>query len=190
MKVLNFYPVVTKRLKVSLFAGLCLAFPATQAEVVHTNAHSFDIKITTEVNASAEQAYAAFINVGQWWNPEHSYFGKSEYFSINPIAGGCFCEVNKNQQVQHMQVVYVEPNKQIKLLGGLGPLQMMAANGAMSWKFSPNAETTTITQTYSVTALNEDVVAMIAKAVNAVQTEQQNRLGRYIHEVSNKNVQK
>jgi hypothetical protein len=39
----------------------------------------------------------------------------------------------KNQGgVRHMQVVYVDPGKTLRMIGGLGPLQSMAATGSMT----------------------------------------------------------
>ena len=153
----------------------------THAKITHSNNHSFTIEITSRVNTTPQDAYRAFLSVDQWWIASHSYFGKRENFSITPVAGGCFCEIDGDKQVQHLQVSYVNPGKEIRLLGGLGPLQMMAANGAMQWTFSENATGgTTITQTYRVTALDEDTVTPIANAVNSVQQQQQNQLTDYI----------
>lgn len=173
-----------KQFTLGLCFGIC-ALPA-YAEVIQTNAHSFDINIESTVNASPEQAYSAFLRVEQWWNPEHSWFGSSKNFSLNPIAGGCFCEKSGDNQVQHMQVVFVKPTQEVKLLGALGPLQMMAANGAMRWTFKATASNKTlITQTYRVTALDTELVKMLATAVNGVQQQQQQRLVDYIARTSN-----
>lgn len=167
----------------SLFACFVLTtlHATALAEVTSTNDHSFELKIMTNVPVPPNVAYEAFLRVDQWWNPEHSYFGKSEYFSLDPVAGGCFCEREGKNEVQHMQVVFVQPNKQINMLGGLGPLQMMAAHGAMGWKFEAQENgSTNIVQVYRVTALNADMVEMLAKAVNSVQQQQQERLVAYI----------
>ena len=65
--------------------------------------------------------------------------------TIEAKAGGCFCEKSEEKEVLHMTVSYVEPNKEIRMVGGLGPLQMLGVHGGMSWKFEAiDANTTKI----------------------------------------------
>ena len=76
-----------------------------------------------------------------------------------------------------MVVSYVEPNKEVRMLGGLGPLQMMAVNGAMSWSFKDleNGKTL-ITHRYIVTGYYDEGLDKLAPVVDAVQTGQVKRL--------------
>lgn len=37
-----------------------------------------------------------------------------------PRVGGCFCEINGDQQAWHMAVSFVDPGKTLRLTGGLG----------------------------------------------------------------------
>jgi len=147
------------------------------AEVMNKSAASFSIEIKVETGQSIETVYQQFLNVSDWWDGEHSWFGSAENFYLEPKAGGCFCEVDGDRQVQHMVVSYVEPNKEVRMLGGLGPLQMMAVNGAMSWSFKDleNGKTL-ITHRYTVTGYYDEGLDKLAPVVDAVQTGQVKRL--------------
>jgi len=76
-----------------------------------------------------------------------------------------------------MTVSYVEPNKEIRMVGGLGPLQMLGVHGGMSWKFEPLTENTSkIIFHYQVSGYMEDGFTLLANAVDKVQTIQIERL--------------
>ena len=106
-----------------------------QAEVIESSGSHFRIELKATTAAKIEESYAQFLRIHEWWNAEHSWFGKAEAFTLDPVAGGCFCEIDGNKQVMHMTVSFVNPNKEVRMLGGLGPLQMMAVTGAMTWAF-------------------------------------------------------
>lgn len=155
---------------------LTLARPSSGA-VLESSAHGFKVEIKHVTQTSPESVYAQFLRINEWWDSDHSWFGKSDYFSLDPIAGGCFCEINGSHQVEHMRVVFVNPNQEIRMTGALGPLQMMAVNGAMSWRFTElNNGATEIIHTYTVTGYIKAGFEQIANAVNTVQKGQVMRL--------------
>ena len=43
-----------------------------------------------------------------------------------------------------MRVSFVDPGVEVRMLGGLGPLQMMGLHGAMSWRFEPRQDGGTV----------------------------------------------
>jgi len=153
-------------------------FPmVTTAQVVSSNSNGFTIQIERSVNVDAISAYKKFLDVGSWWDPDHTYFGDSKNLSIDPVAGGCFCEVDGEKQVLHMTVSYVEPNREIRMIGGLGPLQMMGVYGGMSWKFENyGANQTKITHRYQVSGSIEGGMVKLADIVDRVQQTQVNSL--------------
>jgi len=154
-----------------------LYLTSANAEVIHKSATGFSIEIKVESDQNVETVYQQFLNVSDWWDEEHSMFGSADNFYLEPKAGGCFCEIDGDRQVQHMVVSYVEPNKEVRMLGGLGPLQMMAANGAMSWKFEAlENNKTLITHSYTVTGYYKEGLDILAPFVDAVQTGQVKRL--------------
>jgi hypothetical protein len=157
----------------SLKLLVVLAAMSSQAQVVSKNNHGFNLKITAEVAVSAKVAYEQFINVGEWWVADHTYFGDSAGLAIDARAGGCFCEIDGNKEVLHMLVTQVRPGEEIRMVGGLGPLQMMGVHGGMSWRFERiDDERTRIIQTYNVTGYMDGGLDQLAEIVDAVQSGQ------------------
>ncbi len=143
------------------------------AEVISSDSNGFLIQIESDVAVNASTTYNQFIKVGDWWNAEHTYFGKSENLSLQATAGGCFCEIEGNNQVLHMTVSYVDPGKEIRMIGGLGPLQMMGVYGGMSWKFvSTGKNKTRIIHRYQVSGYTDGGLDKLADIVDKVQTIQ------------------
>ncbi len=163
--------------------GLALWFVSFSGigQVVEVGEHGFVISVERTVATSSEKAYQQFVEVKNWWSSEHTYFGDSKNLSIDARAGGCFCEIDGAKQVLHMTVSYVDPNNEIRMVGGLGPLQMMGVQGGMSWKFEKiDKKTTKIIHRYHVVGFLAGGLAKIAGAVNQVQTLQVDRLVKRI----------
>lgn len=155
---------------------LCLSM-AARAEVTDLNASGFVSKHETTVNASAGEAYKAFVGIAQWWNPAHTYSGDAANLTIDARPGGCFCErLPDGGGVQHLAVVYVAPGKALRLVGGLGPLQGSGVAGSMTWSFTPAASGTRIGLSYSVGGYFQGGFDKIAPAVDGVLGEQITRL--------------
>ncbi len=161
-----------------IFLLLIVLSPVLKAEVVDKAELGFHIKVTLEINASHTDVYDQFLKVHEWWDGDHSWFGKADGFYIEPRAGGCFCEkADGKRSVLHMLVSYVDPGSEIKLLGGLGPLQGLGLHGAMSFKFEPiSKDKTRLIHEYRVTGYTKGGLLKLADAVDAVQTLQVKRL--------------
>jgi len=160
----------------ALAAALLLVSVAATAEVVSKGETGFNLRIVGEANVRPMAAYDQFLDVSEWWIESHTWFGNAGSLSIEPQAGGCFCEISGNRQVMHMLVTFVEPGVEIRLVGGLGPLQMMGIHGGMSWRFEKSGTGTRIVQTYNVTGYAPDGLAGLADVVDRVQTDQLNAL--------------
>jgi len=133
----------------------------------------FEINIESTVKKDHKSVYQQFLNVGEWWSADHTYFGQSKNLSIEAKAGGCFCEVSGTKEVLHMTVSFVDPGKEIRMIGGLGPLQMLGIHGGMSWQFIPvNDNETKIIHHYQVVGFKKDGFEKLAPIVNKVQTLQ------------------
>ena len=169
-------------------AGFVLLALTTDAlaEVVAAGETGFNLKITGEVSVTPQEAYDQFVRVNEWWVESHSWFGSRRNFRLETKAGGCFCELKGEQQVLHMLVTFVNPGAEIKMVGGLGPLQMMGLHGGMSWRFEPMEEGrgTRIVQTYQVTGWTPGGLTDLAGIVDAVQTSQLNALVAIIEDRS------
>ncbi len=156
-----------------LLIALSLIAISAQAKVLDKAANGFTIEISVETEASAEQAYQQFLNVGDWWNSDHTWFGDAKKMYIEPNVNGCFCEIDGAKQAIHMTVSYIVPNKEVRMIGGLGPLQMMGIHGGMLWKFEPQENgKLKITHRYQVTGYSKDGIDKLAEIVNQVQTIQ------------------
>ncbi|TPH18146.1 SRPBCC domain-containing protein [Litorilituus lipolyticus] len=160
-----------------LFMLLLLINGTCFAKVISKASNGFSIKIETKVPVNNEVAYQQFLKVGKWWHPDHTWFGKSESLTIIPEVGQCFCEKNGDKQALHMTISYVDPNKEIRMIGGLGPLQMLGIHGGMSWKFEPVTDSTTkIIFTYQVSGYMDNGLDSLAPIVDKVQGIQLARL--------------
>ena len=161
----------------AVLTGLLVFFPLAQAEVTAKSSNGFSLEITAQVNASPEKVYQQFLNIGQWWDSDHTYSGDAANLHLEPKAGGRFYEKDSDMEVLHMTVTYVNPNKAVHLTGGLGPLQMMGVHGGMSWQFKELASgKTEIVHRYQVSGFAEGGLDKLAEVVDRVQAGQVARL--------------
>lgn len=79
-----------------------------------------------------------------------------------------------------MQVVYVDPGKNLRMIGGLGPFQSMAVTGSMTIELSPAGTGTKLELTYAVTGYAPGGMATFAPPVDSVLTQQFTRLKNYV----------
>jgi hypothetical protein len=141
-------------------ATLFLLSAAALADVISKGDTGFTLVITGEVKTTPVEAYDQFIRIEEWWLEGHTWYGKSENLSIEPTAGGCFCEISGDNQVLHMLVSYVQPGVELKMVGGLEPM----------------ADGTRIIQTYNVTGYAPGGLKDVADIVDSIQTSQLNAL--------------
>ena len=162
----------------ALVAGL--AAPAA-ARVVAAVPQGFEVVETVEVAATPAQAYATLAQVGRWWNGEHSYSGDAANMRLEPRPGGCLCERMKDGgAIEHMRVVYAQPNRILRLQGGLGPLQEEGAAGTLTWSIKPAGSGAEITQRYVVGGYVRSGMEKLAPLVDGVMAEQLTRLKRFL----------
>lgn len=159
-----------------------LAVPAPmRAEVVEANASGFALKQTASISAPREKVYKALLRIGSWWDSEHTYSGDAANLRLDARAGGCWCEtLPHGGGVQHMTVVYVDPNKRIVLSGGLGPLQTSGLAGAMTWQLTPQGGATEFVLIYNVGGYAAGGFGDLAGGVDGVLRAQIDRLKRWI----------
>jgi hypothetical protein len=135
---------------IALAVMLCVSRVAA-AEVVEVVPSGFLIRHVVTVDATPEATWKALIDVGNWWNPVHSYSGSAANMFIDPRPGGCFCEKLPNGGgVSHMTVVYASPVTALRMVGGLGPLQGAGLTGSMTWRIVPAPPGVRLDLTYSV----------------------------------------
>jgi uncharacterized protein YndB with AHSA1/START domain len=170
-------------MKQALIAALLLvaAGPAG-AEVKATGVSGFEVANTATVKAPPDRVYAALLEPGKWWNPQHSYSGDAANLSIEARIGGCFCEKLPNGgAAQHQIVVYLAPGQGIGLRGPLGPLAAEGADGTLFWRLKPEAGGgTVVEQQYAVGGFLHGDAAGWAAKVDYVLGEQLTRFQRFI----------
>jgi len=143
------------------------------AQVINSADNGFTIEIEKHVAVDHKAAYAQFIKINEWWIADHTWFGRAENLNIEEIVGGCFCEIAGDKQALHMTVSFVNPNREVRMIGGLGPLQMMGVNGGMSWKFEQLKDgTTKIIHHYQVSGYAKGGLGKLATIVDSVQSSQ------------------
>jgi len=163
-----------------LVLAVLLASPLA-AEVVESDAGGFVSRHEHTLSATAADAYAALVEVERWWDASHSYSLKAENFSLEARAGGCFCErLEDGGAVEHMRVVFVQPQRMIRMRGGLGPLQSHAVTGSLTWSIAPADEGSTLTVEYNVGGWVTGGLAAWAGPVDGVIGGQAARLARYV----------
>lgn len=165
-----------------LFAMTLAALPAL-AKVLDASPSGFTIENSAIVPVDLSTAWQALVgNVDSWWPKDHTWWGASSRLTIDARAGGCFCEIGANRQAQHMQVVFADPPKLLRMIGGLGPLQGMGLSGVLEWRMAAVAGGTQITLWYRAGGYSPDDLGKIAPVVDTVQALQLGNLVHYLRD--------
>ncbi|MFC5577895.1 SRPBCC domain-containing protein [Lysobacter niabensis] len=158
-----------------------LACGTARAEVKDSVANGFTIENSQVVPVDADTAWNALVNdVGRWWPKDHTWWGDASKLSIQPRAGGCFCEINGAQQARHMTVTFVDPGNTLRMTGGLGPLQGMGLDGALEWRLAKADGGTRITLWYRAGGYTPDDLRKFVPVVDQVQGLQLGGLADYL----------
>jgi len=177
---------------VRVLLGLSLTSPLSNAaddpaahgrttHVTDVGPNGFMLKIDTHIGASPDRVYAALIEPARWWSPDHTFSGSANSLRLEPKAGGCWCEVLPNGgSVQHLTVVYVDPDKALRLRGALGPFQGMGVDGALTWMLKPVGDGTDLSTTYALGGYSKDGFAALSQAADGVLTSQLAQLKKLI----------
>jgi uncharacterized protein YndB with AHSA1/START domain len=165
-----------------LFLVLAILAPVCAvAAVVDSSSSGFTVKTTLTIQAPAADVYSRFIrNVGDWWSPDHTFSHDSHNVSIEEKPMGCFCEKLAAGGVRHMEVIYVERGRLIRMSGMLGPLQGLAASGVLTIELSPAGGGTKLEATYAVGGYLPKGMDSWAGTVDAVLAEQFGRLKNFV----------
>lgn len=163
--------------------SLVVASPV-QAEVVSSADNGFVIRQAAEVSASPEDAWKTLVAPAGWWSGAHSFSGDAKNLSIDPRAGGCFCEILPGEDgakeprggVEHLRVVFADRGKALRMVGALGPLQSEALQGTLTITLKPVEGGTQIVWSYVVAGFMRYKAEQIVPAVDKVLGEQAGRL--------------
>ncbi|HVF36649.1 MAG TPA: ATPase [Sphingomicrobium sp.] len=162
-----------------LLPTLMLATPAA-AEVVHSHSNGFEVRHSVSLVIPQPQAFAAFGQIGKWWDKDHTYSGDASRLSLQMRLGGCFCEtIEGGGGIEHLRVAYVQPPERVVLTGGLGPLLYEATAAVMDVKVERIAGGSRIVMTYRAAGFAKGGAEKIAPLVDQVLGEQMKRLRVY-----------
>ena len=163
---------------------ICIAAAAagslpSHAEVVENGAAGFTVHGTVHVAATPDATWEGLTQPSRYWNGEHSWSGDAANMTLEPVAGGCFCEVlpASGGAVEHARVVYAAPGEMLRLRGSLGPLQAEALTGTLTVTLKAVDGGTEIAWDYVVGGHARFGLETLAPAVDGVIGEQFGRLG-------------
>ena len=151
---------------------------AAQAEVVRRGNEGFVSKHQLMIAVAPAEVWRAMTQgVSRWWDPAHTISGDAENLLMQTKVGGCFCEKLPAGKFEHLRIIVSQENQELRLRGGLGPLQSMGAAGTMSIRLTAIGESTRLDYKYAVSGTGDQA---IAEAVDQVQLDQLKRLQQYV----------
>lgn len=162
----------------ALLGALGMSSVLTHADVVSADKPGFITRSTVSVAAPPADVYARYLEIGRWWNDDHTYSGKAANMSLATEPDGCWCEkLEGGGFVEHGRLVYLVPGKTLRFRGALGPLNEAGGAGTLTVQFEPEQNGTKVTFTY--VALMFDAAkggAALAPLFDQVLSEQLARL--------------
>ena len=171
-------PIVTRGGVFAAGAGAALALGApVLAAVTESDDGGFVSAHQVEIAASPTRVFEALVaEVGEWWDPEHTYTGDAGNMTFNEFPA-LWERFSDEGFVRHMAIDMVQPPKTLRLSGGLGPLQPLAVTGSMTFDLVLVAEGTRLSYRYVV---NGRRLQEWAGPVDRVMAGQLARLRRYV----------
>lgn len=153
----------------ALLAGLPLA---AGAEVKLANPDAMLIRHEFRIEAPAAKAWEALVHPERYWPADHTWSGKREALSLEPVAGGCYCERWDGGSAEHGRVVMAVPGKALKLDAALGPFLDMGVSGVLAIALAEQDGVTTAVVTYRVSGDAEHKLDQLAPIVDQVLGQQ------------------
>lgn len=158
-------------------AAVALAAPAL-AEVKASAPDGLVFQYKGQIPLARDAAWKRLVAVGDWWSDAHTYSGKAASMRVDPVAGGCWCEMWEGGEVEHGRVIMMRSNEVLRFATALGPLQGTGVNGVMTWTLAdgPTPGATSITMDYNVVGSSLTNLVPMAAGVDGVLQEQFDRL--------------
>jgi len=151
------------------------------AAVVHASPNGFELRQTVHIAAPPARVYAALIQPGRWWNPQHTYSGSAANLSLDARIGGCFCEAMPGGgAVEHLAVVNIQPNVALELRGALGPFHARGVDGVLAFNLTPAGDGVDLIMTNDLGGYMSEGMEVWAPRADAMLADQLARLKRYV----------
>ena len=167
-------------LRILLCLLLAAAAPAAHAEIKAAASDGFLIVHSARIDAGPARIYALLPAIGRWWSSSHTYSGDAANLTLDPQAGGCFCERWKDGAVAHGRVILAMRDQLLRIDTALGPLQSKAVTGVLTFQLVPDGKATVLTLTYRVNGASGSALDKDAPAVDRVLGEQFARFTRLV----------
>lgn len=159
-------------------AALLLAAAPASAELVAVGENRIASEHEAIVPVAPDEVWIALTDPAGWWDGSHSYSGDAANLVLDPLAGGCLCEIlpEGGGTVEHLRIVTALPGRLLRMSGAMGPLQSEALTGTLSIGLTPVESGTRIEWDYVVSGFARFDLAEIAPAVDAMHGGQFARL--------------
>lgn len=165
----------------ALVALFLLPIGVARASVIDLAPNGFEVSESVAISAPPEQIYAAIASPSHWWSSRHTYSGDAANLSLEPKAGGCWCEtVPDGSTVLHMTVLYAAPGKELRLSGALGPFQSLAVAGVLDWTIAKTATGADVIADYRIGGYAKGGFSELAPAADTTLGEQVARLKNFV----------
>ena len=152
------------------------------AEIIESGPGGFTVRTTLQIKAAPDEVYRKLMHdIGEWWNPVHTFSGDAHNLRIEDHPGGCLCEkLANNGFTRHLELITLVPGKRLVLSGAMGPLQTLSATGTMQFVFTASEGGTKLDMIYAVAGFLEKGMNSWAIPVDLMLAEQVTRLKSYI----------
>jgi len=158
-----------------------------RAEVTAQTTLGFVSRNVVVVSATPAAVWKRLVTPSAWWSSDHTFSGDAANLTLDPVAGGCFCEKlpaddvppgkpgaapRSRGGVEHMRVVFVDHARALRLVGALGPLQSEAVSATLTVTLKPVDGGTRVIFEYVVGGYMRYPADKIAPAVDTVMGNQ------------------
>lgn len=159
-------------LKHTLISLVFLSFGLTSAgaEITTASPDHFTLKLEATSPLSPEEVWHKLIDPSQWWDSDHTYSGDAQNLSLDLRAGGLWAEDWSDGSVAHGQVLYVSPNRVLRLEAPFGPLQGKAINAVWTISLQQADEGTLIIFDFIANGTDNSGLDELAAAVDFVKS--------------------
>ncbi|MEQ1724860.1 MAG: SRPBCC family protein [Sphingopyxis sp.] len=163
-----------------LMAAVLAACAAPASATVERNdADAFVVVHAIDSAIDEHLLWQRMITPSLWWDSGHTWSGDAANMTLEPRAGGCWCEATQQGgSIEHGHVVAFEPARgRVLMRAELGPLQSMAVNGWLEWRITPrDGGGSHVTWRYTVVGRSFDPDSGLAAGVDMVLAQQLGRL--------------
>ena len=157
-------------MKAPALALLLLAATPAAAEVREMGPSHFTLGMSATSRLPPDRLWARLIDWKSWWDGAHSYSGNAGNFQLTLAPGGTLQEQWAGGVVVHSRLLQARPGRQLRLSGGLGPLQSLPVEAVWDIGIAPEGTGSRVQFTYRVAGDATARLDKLAPAVDQVMT--------------------